>query len=162
MNWHELFEYSDGRLLLRVPTQRKRVGDEAGSQAGKGYRQVKMPGPKRSAVYVREHRVIWEMHHGPVPDGWVVDHVDGDTSNNRLENLRLATISQNAANAGHHSDNILKRRGVYFDKAYGRYRAQIMVRGERMHLGVFDCPDEAANAYQKAARQHFGEFARTS
>ena len=62
-----------------------------------GYKMYNQKGavnrsPKRS------HRIIWEMHHGPIPKGMQIDHIDGDCANNKLENLRLATNRENSCN----------------------------------------------------------------
>lgn len=85
----------------------RRAGAIAGTKNAQGYWTVQVCGKK-----LRAHRLIWEMHNGPIPDGYVVDHINQDPSDNRLENLRLATLSENNCNARR-----AKRehpRGVYY------------------------------------------------
>jgi len=89
-----------------------------------------------------------------------IDHIDLDRANNKWENLREATHSENSANRRVRSDNILGLKGVAFDKTRGEYRAYIGVNGKRIHLGYSDCPAAAHMAYVVAANKAFGEFAR--
>ena len=106
------------------------------------------------------HQAVWEHHNSPIPKGFTVDHINHDTLNNCLSNLRLATYSQQAQNRRLRSNNISGYRGVYFRKDSGRWRAQISVNGKQIHLGHFNDPIEAAHAYDSAARIHHGEFAQ--
>lgn len=96
----------------------------------------------------------------PPSDGYVVDHINGDTLDNRKDNLRYATVAQNAQNQKIAKDNKSGYKGVYLHKATGRYNAQITINKKQMSLGYFKDPIEAAKAYDKAAITHFGEFAR--
>ncbi len=92
-------------------------------------------------------------------DGYQIDHANGDTLDNRRCNLRFATRSQNQMNkppAGGTS----AFKGVYRLRSGPRpWRACIRVGGRRLHLGLFAREEDAARAYDAAARQHFGEFA---
>lgn len=105
-------------------------------------------------------------HEGPMhrfilkpPDGLLVDHKDRNGLNNRRSNLRVATTSQNAANSRLPRTNTSGYRGVHFK--YGRWQVQIRVLGRFISgLGSYDNPQDAARAYDRAARLHFGEFAR--
>lgn len=89
----------------------------------------------------------------------VVDHIDGNGLNNRRSNLRLASHRQNLWNQRMRKDNTAGFKGI---TAYGtnKWRAQIRSNGKRLHLGTFDTPEEAHEAYCTAARELFGEFAR--
>lgn len=86
-----------------------------------------------------------------------VDHRDGNPLNNRRNNLRLATSSQNSANTRGRLGRSLPK-GVYLAKT-GRFEAKLQVEGLQIFIGVFDSPEAAARAYDKAAILHFGEFA---
>lgn len=92
------------------------------------------------------------------PDGVMVDHVNGDTLDNQKANLRLATCSQNQFNAKRRKDSTTGYKGVTFVR--GRYMAQIQAKKVHHYLGSFDTPEEAAEAYNRAAKELHGEFAR--
>lgn len=95
-----------------------------------------------------------------VPDDMTADHIDGDRLNNRRANLRPATALQQQHNTPRRRDNSSGFKGVGRYKA--RWRARIMVKGRRIHLGSFDTPEDAGRAYDAAAREHFGEYARVN
>jgi len=92
------------------------------------------------------------------PGGYVIDHVNGCGLDNRRANLRLATAAQNAWNAGKRSGGS-GYKGVWLAKQKGLWRASIVCCGRRKHLGYFRDKRDAANAYDRAARQYHGEFA---
>lgn len=103
------------------------------------------------------HRLILGLVPG---DGQRVDHRDLNGLNNVRSNLRLCTSSQNLANGPRRVDNTSGYRGVGWDRQHRRWVAKIQVRGRTMNLGLFRSPEQAALAYDAAAREHFGEFAR--
>lgn len=107
------------------------------------------------------HRLAWFFVHGSLPE-MRVDHIDGDTLNNRIANLRLATHAQNLGNSKRRKDNTSGFKGVSADRSGARWRAQIKRNGRIAHLGTFDTPEEAHAAYVAAATELFGEFARAS
>lgn len=88
-----------------------------------------------------------------------VDHIDGDKLNNQKSNLRIATRSQNNANKRRAKNNKSGFRGVSFKSKQRRWVAQICVNKHKKHLGYFDSPAEAHEAYKAAASKYFGEFA---
>lgn len=95
--------------------------------------------------------------------GWGrVDHIDGDGLNNRRENLRPATSSQNNRNAKRRSDNTSGFKGVTWRRRERKWAAQIRVDGKNMYLGHFDSPEAAHAAYCKASAELHGEFGRTA
>jgi hypothetical protein len=110
-------------------------------------------GGKRGIVSM--HRQILDA-----PAGIEVDHVNGDSLDNRRANLRLATSSQNHANQGKRSKNSSGYKGVSFVAQRNNWLAQISVDGKQMNLGRFPTRRDAARAYDRAALEHFGEFAR--
>lgn len=101
------------------------------------------------------HRVIWLYMIGDWPVN-LIDHVDCDPSNNRWENLREATASQNGGNQRLRKGTLHGLKGIALIK--GRWVARIKDR----HIGCYDTKEEAHAAYVKAAELHYGEFARAA
>lgn len=141
---------------IKVPGRRIKIGYVAGRIDAYGYRTIKFRGRD-----YRAHHLAWLFVYGVWPDG-DLDHKNNRRDDNWIDNLRPATNAQNHANQRCHRDNASGLKGVSIDKRNGRYIARITVDGRKRHLGVFDDAEEAARAYDAAARQHFGEFARTN
>lgn len=127
------------------------AGKEAGTIGRFGYVVVTID----KSIY-RAHRIIYKMRHGDCPE--LLDHIDGCVTNNRPENLRPATTSQNMANAKTPSGNYY--RGVVKYKHASGWYSMIMKDGENHYLGSFKCPTLAAFAYDKASIRLHGEFGR--
>jgi hypothetical protein len=101
--------------------------------------------------YVKMHRLLCA--------GELVDHINGDKLDNRRSNLRSVTRGQNRQNA-RGSNRVLQ--GVCPTEDGAAYIASINVGGEKIYLGYFSCPLDAAKAYDDAAREHYGEHAYTN
>ncbi|WP_312601115.1 MULTISPECIES: HNH endonuclease [Pseudomonas] len=110
-------------------------------------------GGRKNPCYIRMHRLIMDA-----PKGIEVDHINGDTLDNRKCNLRFADRKQQSRNTGMRRNNTTGYKGVSKHKA--RYRAYITVDRRQIHLGLYKCPIEASRAYNEAALKFFGEFAR--
>jgi hypothetical protein len=91
----------------------------------------------------------------PTPEGYLVDHINGDILDNRKENLRVATPQQN--NMNRRPRNTYK--GITWDRSRNKWNASIQLAGKSINLGRFKDPVEAAKAYDQAAWEYFGEFA---
>lgn len=92
--------------------------------------------------------------------GRVIDHINGNTLDNRLTNLRECTQSDNAKNQKLNIRNKTGYKGVYFDKRYKKYIASVNSNYKKIHAGVYLTAEEAAKAYNKLALELHGEFAR--
>lgn len=99
------------------------------------------------------------MHCVILPNVPRVDHRDGDGLNNQEGNLRTATHSQNLANRGPQKNNSSGYKGVSWSKCAQKWEARIKVRGRQQFLGLFSTPKQAAEVYDAAAKEAFGEFA---
>jgi hypothetical protein len=122
----------------------------------KGYFLIKIDGVRYFA-----HHLAWFYMTGKWPHPQV-DHEDRDRGNNKWNNLRLGTQSQNMANAGKRSNNKSGHKGVHWHKQNNKWAVQIGMNSKRFHVGVFDDLEEAVSAYAEAARQRYGEFARSA
>lgn len=107
------------------------------------------------------HHVIWSMLGRVIPKGMVIDHIDNNPWNNSLSNLRLATRSQNNMNRSMDSRNKSGFKGVSWSKECNKWVAQIGANKKHYHLGVFDDPQKAHEAYVDAAKRLHKEFAKT-
>jgi hypothetical protein len=91
-----------------------------------------------------------------------IDHINHNGLDNRKENLRVCTSSQNSANTRKRSDNSSGYKGVHWHKQCKLWRAQISVNKKMRHIGLFKEPREAAKAYNEAAIKYFGGFAHVN
>jgi len=128
--------------------QRGQVGSIAGSN-GNRYLHIQIHGVK-----YKNHRLAWLITYGRWPNQHI-DHINGDSYDNRLANLREATHAQNHQNVGIRATNTSGYVGVSWHKATQKWGATITHEGVQHHLGEFDKPEDAAAAYLDAkARLH--------
>jgi len=153
----ELLEYDQDTGEFRWRVTRKpniREGEVAGFHARSQYWVIHIDGRN-----YRAHQLAWLYVNGE----WgrpVIDHCDGDPLNNRWDNLRLASHTNNAANRPRLPRNTSGFKGVSFDRRRGDWMAQITKEGRRYFIGRFATAEEAHAAYVAKARELFGEFAR--
>lgn len=173
MNWNDYFRYDEatGELVfLPRPATMFKTQHACNSwnttfaNKSAGCRRSQRGVPHCITVVIRgkqvnTHRIVWEMHHGPIPDGMMIDHINRDAWDNRIENLRLATAQQNSANQGVRRTNKSRFKGVSVVQG-GIWRATIGISGKKRHLGYFRDPLKAHEAYCEAARSTHGEYAR--
>lgn len=141
----QIFEYKDGDLYWKPV--------KAGTVDGSGYLQVGIKGK-----YYKNHRLIFLMHHGYLPD--LIDHADGNRQNNRIENLREATRSQNNYNKKIGKSNTSGVKGVSWRPDSKKWRARIYVEKNPIVLGMFDTIEEAKAAIEEARKICHKDFAK--
>lgn len=153
----EFFRYDEhiGKIFWIKSRKRINVGDEAGSPTHHGYRIVGIFGKRYLS-----HRLAWLIATGNWPEN-EIDHINGDTSDNRLVNLRPATRRQNSANRRNWPLGVSGLRGVSRKGKY-LWKARINTGGGEKHLGVFESKNEAHEAYRQAAIQLYGEYSPLS
>lgn len=150
----ELFDYDSERGVLIHKTKiarRVKIGDAACSYSKTINRNI--TGFKYKTYHSAIIIFIW--HHGYQPI--CVDHIDRNTLNDRIENLRAATKAENAKNSHSRKNSTSKYLGVY--KKRNKWAAEIRHEGKRKHLGHFNDEKEAALAYNLAATYCHKEFA---
>ena len=149
----DYFDYIDGVLYWKVQKSNVvKVGQPAGSLDERtGYYRIHI-----NSKLHKTHRLIFLYHHGYMPTQ--VDHIDGDRMNNRIENLREATSSQNNQNRKATSSSGVK--GVVWHKQSKKWIASICVNRKGVHLGSFLSIEEAALVANKARQSAHGEFYR--
>jgi hypothetical protein len=135
--------------------------------AGKPAGAIKLVGQKEFGNYYRiisvdyraymAHRLAWCISHGEWPAS-VVDHIDRNTLNNRIDNLRVAGITQNRWNSRRRVDNTSGYKGVSKDFYTDKWLAQIWADGKHHRLGTFQTKEEAFAAYCDAGRRLHGEY----
>ena len=130
----ELFDYRDGVLINRFTRGPRAVkGSNAGNiNPSNGYWRVTIGGKTYQLS-----RVIWFWHHGDLDASKVIDHIDGNPQNNKIENLRLCTQQQNEWNKA--------AKGCTFEK--GKWRARYKHNGKSHHIGLYETQEEAQAAY---------------
>ena len=116
-----------------------------------GYKIITLMVGKGSKKCALVHRLVAESFIGPSL-GLVVDHIDGDRSNNKLSNLEYVTMRENICRGGLSESRPNKKcasRGVTVSK-WNRYISSVRVKGKSIYLGSFGTEEEAASAYKKA------------
>ena len=144
------------------------VDDEDYEEISKYTWSIKTPSGGSRTCYAQRltsrrtgKRKIIKMHRQIMgfPEGKYIDHINRDGLDNRRENLRLCTNSQNMKNCLKYSTNTSGMNCVYWVGERDKWRARICKDGRRIHLGYFDDKEEAGRAVDKKAIELFGEFA---
>lgn len=150
----KIFDYKDGNLIRKVKTSnRVNVGDVVGSNNGNGYLRMAVLGK-----YFYVHRIIFMWNFGYFPNE--IDHIDGNRTNNKIENLREATHSENGKNLTLRKSNKVGINGVRFDADRNKWYSSICVNKKKKHLGRFVNLEDAISARKKAENEFFGEWSR--
>lgn len=151
---HQVFDYVDGHLIWKMKVgPRVKVGEKCGHLRKDGYVQIIFQRKVYSA-----HRLIWFYVYGVWPKE-EVDHIDGNKSNNKIENLRDVTKSQNQQNRKKTKSNTSGWKGVFLDVRNNKWYGKITVNKKKQYLGYFATAHEAHLAYCEAAKKLHGNFA---
>jgi hypothetical protein len=151
----EYTRYDNGVLFWIKDKATCKIGEVCGGTyvMGNGYKAMNFKGVKAAL-----HRFIWLYHNGQYEGD--IDHINNDLSDNRIENLRLATRSENLRNRGKFKDCSSKLKGIYWRKDIKKWQASISIGGTTKYLGVFTDEVEAYKAWVSAAEKVQGEFLR--
>lgn len=112
---------------------------------------------RRQDFFNKQNKIHMHAVIARTPKGMVTDHINHDTLDNREENLRVCTASQNMMNSDKRIGNTSGYKGVF--KNGSGWMARIRAGGEMQYLGTYRAPEEAARAYDVAAKRLHGEFA---
>lgn len=143
--------------------QRREMGYvKPGSHAdGGGYVIVSVPVGHRQYRKVRAHHLVWIWAHGAMPDG-EIDHINGNRADNRIANLRLATVVQNRTNKGRQTNNKSGYKWVYRCSQTGMWRAEVAYRDADGYKHRFrtmkSTPEEAYEVAKEFANSVHGEW----
>ena len=135
---------SSGVFTWNLQRGRARAGDIAGCVARdkKGYEWVQI---RLLGTLYPAHRLAWLHHHGVMPDGFI-DHINQDSTDNRICNLRIATQAENSRNQHMKRTNTSGVTGVYWEERTKKWRADVKVNGVKNRLGRFENIHDAAEA----------------
>lgn len=155
VNFEDYFEYDpEGFIRWKVQRgQRGKPGEIAGCRQTRGYWAVKLLGRKYLV-----HKIVWYLHHGVYPDyqeDQVIDHIDGDPKNNRIDNLRLVDTPMNQQNTKLRCDSTSGVKGVSFIPRFNKWCARININKKRTLIGYFRTFEEAKEARLKAEEVHY-------
>jgi hypothetical protein len=152
--WKALVDYNPdtGVFVWKVNRYRTQAGDIAGYRKPNGYISI-----RTNKKHHPCHRIAWIITYGVDTDGFI-DHINGDKSDNRIVNLRVANKSANGFNTTKRANNTSGYKGVTWHKQIGKWAARAKVNYECYHLGLFDDVLEAAKAYDDFAKANHGEF----
>ena len=145
--------YEDGFFKRLVSNNRKHlIGQFAGTIRNDGYEAISI----NKKIY-KTHRLVWLYFYGNFPNG-VIDHINGNKTDNRIENLRDISFDANRQNQKKSQrGNISGYLGVSWDKKSNKWKSQIKTKGKNYHLGFFDNPKNAYEIYLEAKRKiHIG------
>lgn len=143
----------EGNLWWKIPKMGRRKNRPAGCNGKHGYKQIMINGE----IFLA-HRVIFALYYGFWPNEQI-DHINGNKGDNRIENLREASHSQNNHNRPNYRNNTTGFKGVHTRKDYNKFLARIRINGVAIHLGVFDTAEEASAAYRQAAIKYHKDYA---
>ena len=143
------YDPETGVFTRIISNRTDRIGKQPGASNSKGHIQIRLNGK----LYVA-HRLAWLYQYGKFPEHQI-DHINGNKSDNRIENLRQATNKQNQENVPLQINNTSGYRGVSYDKRYKKFRAYVCHNLHNQTIGFFDTAEKAAIAAKDARDRLF-------
>lgn len=145
-------EYNPETGLLYWRKGSPRAGKEAFTTINaRGYKATTFRPKSGPATTLSAHRAAWAIHYGEFPSG-SIDHINGDKTDDKIENLRDVTSAENARNASLSGRNKSGVPGVFIHKQTGKWCAQISAFGKHVGLGLFSSQSDAIIARKAAER----------
>lgn len=141
-----------GEFLWKNSKMPKKNGKKAGNPQKIGYYVLSI-----DKIHYLAHRIAWCHFYGEWPE-LLIDHIDGDKLNNKISNLRLATKQENQWNSNIWKSNKSGFKGVFWNSQKNKWQAKATKNYAGVHLGFFDDPLEASEAYKKYAEENHGMF----
>ena len=148
----EVFEYRKGDLYWTAAAAHKVRGKIAGAIHKNGYRKIEFADRKYGA-----HQIVFALHYGYIPN--FIDHINSNKSDNRIENLRVATKSQNGYNRGKNACNTSGCKNVYYRTDTKNWRVSMKVSGKHKCFGSYADKETAELVAYEARNKYHGEFA---
>lgn len=152
------YDPETGELWWTKPFFHRKLDKPVGTINRKGYLSFCNSLPSGKKPYLSCHRVCWFLQHKEWPK-LQVDHINGDRSDNRIDNLRVATVQENNRNSKSRTGSS-KYKGVSWHVQSLKWQAICSDGIKNRHLGIYTSEEEAARAYDKAARAWHGDYAR--
>lgn len=151
----EIIDYNpeSGIFIAKIRRSHCQKGDVVGCNYGDGY--------MRTAIDGRDyllHRLAWFYVYGQMPK--MIDHINGDRGDNRIENLRIADYHINARNSCRKTNSSARFKGISWHKVSKKWQVQIRCGGELIPLGYFDDDTEAAFNYDLASLKYHREYGK--
>lgn len=144
----ELFDYKNGQLF------KKTDGKLVGCYSKKSHRYARIGIDNNN---YKLHRIIFLYHHGYMPN--IIDHINGNRFDNRIENLREVTPVQNRYNSRLYSTSKSGVKNVYWQKNCGKWNVTISINGKRVNFGYYTDLEEARRVSIDMRNKYFKEFA---
>ena len=153
---HEYFAYEDGKLFYNKKitiNSRHKIGNEVGYSTSNKYKSVVI---FQKRYYL--HRLIFLYHHGHLPK--ILDHIDGNILNNKIENLRSCTQQQNTFNSKHKNNSKTGIKNICWNKTKNKYEVFLSVNQKSKYFGSYNDIDYAIFIANAMRHKYHKEFNR--
>jgi hypothetical protein len=147
------YDKTKGLFMYLKPSNSATKGWWEGTVSAQGYCRLHFGGRG-----IQAHNVAWMLTYGKITEGLEVDHIDGDRTNNKISNLRLATRSQNLYNRPNLRGDTSIGKGVSIHRKTGLWRVRLNVNKEQMNFGYYRDLELAELVAQEAISKYHGEF----